>query len=237
MASTPAAPAEGLQTPIAVGAVVRRAAPRLVRDAFGPLAMFLLGWKLVSLGAGIAAAAVFGVAVFVHERRSGRPAMVVRIALVLVAARAIVGVTSGSATVYLAQEIGIDAVLASAVFASVLAGRPLAAPLAGEFFPFTDEMRASPVFAATTRTVTIAWGAYFAARGLVRLLALLTLGKDSYVLVVALSDAPFLVLLLAWSVRYTATGFRRSPDWGPLMQAAEAEAAAASPATAEPVVS
>src|SRR6476469_11054343 len=122
MASTSAELQAGLPGPVAVGAVVRRGAPRLVRDAFGPLAMFLLGWKLISLGTGIAAAAVFGVAVYVHERRSGRPAMVVRIALALVAARAIVGVTSGSATVYLAQEIGIDAVLALAVFASVLAG-------------------------------------------------------------------------------------------------------------------
>src|SRR6476646_9396554 len=84
MASTPAELSASLPGPIDVGAVVRRSAPRLVRDAFGPLAMFLIGWKLVSLGTGIAAAAVFGVVVFVHERRSGRPAIVVRIALVLV---------------------------------------------------------------------------------------------------------------------------------------------------------
>ena len=211
-----------LDGPIAVGAVVRRSAPRLVRDAFGPLAMFLLGWKLVSLGAGIAAAALFGVSLYVHERRSGRPAMVVRIALVLVAARAIVGISSGSATVYLAQEIGIDALLTLAVFASVAAGKPLAGQLAGEFFPFTEEMRASPAFRSTTRTITVAWGAYFALRGLVRLAALLTLAKDSFVLVVALTDAPFLVLMLAWSVRHMATAFRRSPEWGALIAAAEA---------------
>jgi hypothetical protein len=227
MASTPAELSASLASlpPVDVGTVVRRSAPRLVRDAFGPLAMFLIGWKLVTLGTGIAAAALFGIAVYVHERRSGRPAMVVRIALVLVAARAIVGVTSGSATVYLAQEIGIDAVLATAVLTSVAIGRPLAAPLAGEFFPFTPEMRASPTFVTTTRTVTLVWGSYFVARGLVRLLALLTLSKDSFVLVVALSEAPFLVLLLAWSVRYTARAFRASPEWGPLMAAAEAEAA------------
>jgi hypothetical protein len=225
MASTPVELWGALPGPIEVRAVVRRSAPRLVRDAFGPLAMFLLGWKLVSLGVGIAAAALFGVTVYVHERRSGRPAMVVRIALVLVAARAIVGVTSGSATVYLAQEIAIDAVLALLVLSSVALGRPLAAPLTGEFFPFTDEMRASPTFIATTRTVTLVWGFYFLVRGLVRLVALLTLAKDSYVLVVALSDAPFLVLLLAWSASYMTRAFRRSPEWGPLIAAAESGAA------------
>ena len=48
-------------------------------------------------------AVVFGLSVFVHERRQGRPAMVVRVALVLVAIRAVVGLSSDSATVYLAQ--------------------------------------------------------------------------------------------------------------------------------------
>ncbi|MDQ6810404.1 MAG: hypothetical protein M3Z95_00710, partial [Actinomycetota bacterium] len=107
-------PAEAMQAPaepVAIGAVLRRAGPRLVGDAFGPLAVFFAGWKLIGLTAGIGMAALFGASVFVHERRQGRPAMVVRLALVLVAIRAIVGLSAGSATVYLAQEIGIDALL------------------------------------------------------------------------------------------------------------------------------
>jgi ABC-type Fe3+-siderophore transport system permease subunit len=71
--------------------------------------MFFAGWKLVGLGAGIGAAVVFGLVVFVHERRAGRPAAVVRLALVLVGIRAVVGIASGSATAYLTTEIGIDA--------------------------------------------------------------------------------------------------------------------------------
>ncbi|HEX5224982.1 MAG TPA: hypothetical protein VFW29_07615 [Solirubrobacteraceae bacterium] len=205
--------------PIAVGAVLRTAAPRLVRDAGGPLAMFLLGWKLVGLGAGIGAAALYGLGVILNERRLGRPAMVVRVTLVLVAARAIVGVTSGSADVYLAQEIGIDALLTIVVFASVLIGRPLAAGLAVEFFPFTPEMRASPTYAHVMRTITIVWGCYFLTRGLVRLASFLALSKDAYVIVVAVSEAPCLVLLLAWSVRHTINVFRRTEEWAPLIAA------------------
>src|SRR5271169_4235100 len=93
-----------LPEPIATRAVVRRAGPRLVRDGFGPLAVFFAGWKLIGLTAGIGMAVLFGISVFLHERRQGRPAMVVRLALVLVAIRATVGLSSGSATVYLAQE-------------------------------------------------------------------------------------------------------------------------------------
>jgi len=66
------------------------------------------------------------------------------------------------------------------------------------------------------RTVTLAWGIYYLVRAVVRLIALLTLSTDSYVLVIALSDVPFLLAMLAWSVYYTAGAFRRSPQWGSL---------------------
>ncbi len=184
--------------------------------------MFFAGWKLISLGAGIAMAATFGLAVYVHERRQNRPAMIVRLALALVAIRAIVGVTSGSATTYLAQEIGIDALLSCVVLASLATARPFSSWFASEIYPFPDEVRESARYRQVMRTITWVWGAYFLARGLVRLAALLTLSTDRYALVIALTDAPFLIGLLAWSVYYTGAAFRRDPQWGPLIEATEA---------------
>jgi hypothetical protein len=213
-----AASVEGLAAP---KAIVRRAAPRLVRDGLGPLATFYLGWKLIGLTAGILLAVAFGVSVYLHERHQGRPAAVVRVALALVCIRAIVGLSAGSASVYLAQEIGIDLALASAVLGSLAVGRPFTAWVAGDVYPFTPEMRESETFRDVMATVTAVWGAYFLARAAVRLAALLTLSTDRYVLVVALSDAPFLIALLAWSVYYTLGAFRRSEQWGPLLAESE----------------
>jgi intracellular septation protein A len=195
---------------ISVRAVLRSAGPRLVRDGFGPLAAFFAGWKLIGLLAGIAAAVVFGLAVFVHERRQGRPAMVVRLALVLVAIRATVGLSSGSASAYLAQEVGIDTLLGCAVLASLASARPFASRFAGDVFPVPMELGESDSFRRAMRTITVVWGLYFLTRALVRLTALLTLTTDQYVLVAALSDAPFLIALLAWSVYHTTGVFRRS---------------------------
>jgi len=203
-------------TPPEPGAIIRRAGPRLVRDAFGPLATFYIGWKLIGLGAGIAGAVLFGVSIFLHERRQERPATLVRVSLLLVTLRAIVGLSSGSASVYLAQEIGIDALLSITVLGSVAAGRPISAWIAADVFPFTQEMRDSETFKQVMRKVTLVWGLYFLARGTVRLTALLTLSTNSYVLVVALSEAPFLLALLAWSVHYTTGAFRTSEQWGGL---------------------
>ena len=194
----------------------------LVRDAFGPLAIFFIGWKLIGLTAGIAMAVVFGVSVFVHERRQGRPATVVRLALVLVAIRATVGLSSGSATVYLAQEIGIDTILGCVVLGSLATQRPFASWFTEEVYPLPSQMRQSDIFRRVMRIVTTVWGVYFLARALVRLTALLTLSTNRYVLVAALSDAPFLIAILAWSVYYAARAFRRSAQWAPLLAAAEA---------------
>jgi hypothetical protein len=211
--------------PTSIGAVIRRAGPRLVRDAFGPLAVFFAGWKLIGLTAGIGMAALFGVSVFVHERRQGRPAMVVRLALMLVAIRASVGLSSGSASVYLAQEIGIDTLLGCAVLASLARERSFASWFAGEIFPLPQEMRESDTFRRAMRTITAVWGIYFLARALVRLTALLTLSTNHYALVIALSDAPFLIAILAWSVYHTASAFRNSARWAPMIAAAEASRA------------
>jgi intracellular septation protein A len=206
----------------ATGTIIRRASPRLVRDGLGPLAVFFAGWKLVGLGVGIGLAVLFGVAVLVHERRRGQPAVVVRLALVLVAIRATVGISSGSATAYLAQEVAIDTVLGCVVLASLRTARPFASWFTGEIYPLPQPIRESATFRDTIRTITLVWGIYFLIRAAVRLTALLTLSTDQYVLVAALSDAPFLVALLAWSVYHTAGVLRRSPEWGPLIAAAQA---------------
>ncbi len=204
--------------PVESGTLVRKTAPRLVRDGFGPLACFLIGWKLVGLTFGICVAAAFGLSIYVLERRAGRPAALVRVSLVLVAIRAVVGLSAGSARVYLGQEIGIDVLLASAVLGSLAAGRPLTGWIADDVYPFTPEMRSSDTYRQVMRTVTLVWGCYFLARASVRLIALLTLSTDQYALVIALSDAPFLVVLLAWSVQFTLGRFRRDEQWAALIR-------------------
>jgi intracellular septation protein A len=201
---------------------MRSAAPRLVRDAFGPLAAFYAGWKLIGLAAGILLAVALGVAVYVHERRHGRPAMIVRVALGLVLIRATIGLSADSARVYLGMEIVVDTLIAGLVLGLLARGRPLAAVFAREVYPLPSELSESRTFLDAMARITAVWGIYFLLRALVRLAALLTLSTDQYVLVSALSDAPFLIAILAWSVRYTTKAFRNSEQWAPAIARAEA---------------
>jgi intracellular septation protein A len=208
---TPLTPAPGLEAP-RVGAVLRATGPRVARDGFGPLLAFFVAWKAVGLLAGIAAAVLTAALLFRYERSRGRPGMVVRLALGLVLIRAVVGLISGSASTYLAQEIAIDTLLGSAFLGSLLVRRPLSGYFAAEVYPLTEEMRAHPVYARTQRVITLAWGLYFLVRAGVRLLAFESLSSSGYVLVVALSDVPFLLALLAWSVWYGSRTLRRELD-------------------------
>src|SRR5205807_4993404 len=83
--------------------ILRRSAPRVLRDALRPILSFFVGWKLAGLVVGIGLATAFAAVIYRHERRAGRPAIIVRVAFVLVLIRAVVGLTSGSARVYLGQ--------------------------------------------------------------------------------------------------------------------------------------
>jgi intracellular septation protein A len=216
-----------LAEPFVVGAVLRRSAPRILRDGIGPIVAFFIGWKLIGLVAGIAFATAFAVLMYRRERGHGRPALVVRVALGLVLVRATVGLISGDAKVYLGQEVALDALIGLTVLGSVVIGRPLGQAFAREVYPFPEQLRGSATFVQTFRTVTLVWAFYFLVRSAVRLTALLTLSVDGYLLVDALSGAPFLVGLLAWSIFYTARAFRRSAEWGEEMVIAEAAAAEA----------
>jgi hypothetical protein len=184
----------------------------VVRDAIGPIASFFVGWKLAGLLVGIGVATLFAAVIYRHERRAGRPAMVVRVAFALVLIRAVVGLTSGSARVYLGQQAGIDLALGLIVLGFLAAGRPLASFFAKEVYPFPDEVRSSPEFQRAFRIMSAVWGLYFLVRAVVLLTAVLTLSVNGYLLVDALSGAPFLLALLAWSVTYAIRTLESRPE-------------------------
>jgi hypothetical protein len=211
-----------LTQPLAVRSILRRSAPRIVRDALGPIGTFFIFWKLFGLVPGIFAATLFALVMYRRERRHGRPAVIVRVALGLVLLRAVVGLISGDAKAYLGTDVVIDALLGLTVLGSVAIHRPLGELFAREVYPFPAEVQDSGTYRETFRTITLVWGSYFLARGFVRLVALIALNVDGYVVVQVATGAPFIIGLLAWSIMYTTRRFRRSEEWGAAIAAAEA---------------
>jgi intracellular septation protein A len=194
----------------------------MARDAFGPLVAFFVGWKLAGLHVGIAAAVAVAALLYAYERRRGRPGFVVRLALGLVLIRAAVGLITGSTNTYLGQEIAIDCILAAVFLGSVAIRRPITELFSREIFPLPDSVRASADYRRLFAVIGAVWGVYFLCRAAVRGIAFVTLSKELYLAVVAASDVPFLIALLAWSVWFGARRLRESEHWPAIVAAAEA---------------
>jgi hypothetical protein len=141
----------------------------------------------------------------------------VRLSLGFVAVQSVIGLASNSTTVYLAQPVLIAAAWGLAFLVSVPLGRPLAGALAGAWYPFPDWLRASERFKRVFGVESLAWGAYFLGRSGLRLAVLLHGGVGGFLLVTFVTGTPAMLLLLAWSVRYS---LRRLADVEPPAAAA-----------------
>jgi intracellular septation protein A len=190
--------------------------PRFARDAAGPVLAFYVGWKLVGLAAGVAAASTVALLAFWWERRRGASGAMPAMGLGIAAIQALAGLASGSATVYFAPSVVANGLYGLVFVGSVAIGKPLAGVLARETFPFPPRVWGSTLFRQIFSRVSMAWGALLLVRAVIRLFALVAGGVDVFVLVSVLTGLPLTALLMSWSLWYPMRAFRRQPElWSP----------------------
>jgi hypothetical protein len=204
---------------VSVRALLVGTGPRFARDAMGPVLVFYLGWKTLSLTAGIVFATVLTVAAFFWERRHARSGLSASIGLTIALVQAVSGLASGSARWYFAPGLIASTAYGLVFLGSVVIGRPLAGVFASETYPFPPEVRASVTFRRVFSRVSLAWGGYLVGRGAFRLLMLATSSVDAFIVVNILTGLPLTAALMAWSIWYGVRGFRRSEEWGPYLRA------------------
>ena len=176
--------------------------PGLLRESVLPLAAFVIGSAVAGLAAGIGLSAAMSVLVYLHERRSGRDALLVRVVLVFVAVQATTGLVSHSATAYLAQPVLFNAAWGLAFLGSAAIRRPLVGTLACAWYPFSHTYRATDRFKRVFAIESVVWGLYLLARSALRLAALLTGTIGDFVAVTFLTGTPAMLALTAWSIHY-----------------------------------
>jgi intracellular septation protein A len=188
--------------------------PRFARDAFGPLLVFYVGWRLAGLAVGIAAATALSLFALWYERRRERTARMALLSLGFVLFQAAVGLLSRSATLYLAQPVLLSAGFGAAFVASVALRRPLAGVFADEIFPFPPEVKESRTYRRVFSRISMAWGVYQLARSATRLLMLGTGTVEAFLAVNFVTGVPLTAALMSWSIWYAVRGFRSSEEWG-----------------------
>lgn len=198
-----AAHSEGRLTPASFGGILRVGLPGFLREGFIPLGAFYAGLRLDDLATGIAASAAASLAIYLYERRAGRDALLVRISLGFVLVQSVIGLVADSTTVYLAQPVLVAAAWGLAFLVSIPLGRPLAGALACAWYPFPRWFRETEPYKRVFGIESLVWGAYFLARSAVRLAVLLHGSLESFLLVSVLTGTPAMLLLLAWSIRFS----------------------------------
>ena len=97
--------------------------------------------------------------------------------------RGVAGIIWGE-DVFLAIGIGLKSLFGLAALTSVLIGRPLAALLAPLVLPFSDQVRAHPIYSTTMRNITLAYAVY----------QLVSVVFEIWLLVVTESGSGFLII-------------------------------------------
>jgi hypothetical protein len=188
-------------------------APRFAREAFGPVAVFYLGWKLGALAAGIVLASAVGIALGLYERRRGRAGALALVSVAFVLVQAIVGLATDSAAIYLAQPVIASAIWGIANIGSALVGRPLAGMFADAWYPFPPEIRASRTYRRVFGVESVVWGVYLLARSGMRMLVLAGGSIGAFAVVQLATGIPFTIALVSWCIWYATRAFERSDEW------------------------
>ena len=81
----------------------------MAANAGAPILFFYIGWKLSGLVLGVALATLVGVGAYLYERMRERPGLIARLALLFVFIQGTIGLAFGSAKVYLAQPVILNA--------------------------------------------------------------------------------------------------------------------------------
>ena len=201
-AAAPAPEEEELTAPTFLG-VFRAGAPGFLREGFLPLGAFYAAFQVGDLTTAIVVSAAVSLLIYLYERRAGREGLLVRLSLLFVVVQSVAGLAANSTTVYLAQPVLAAAAWGLAFLLSVPLGRPLAGSLACAWYPFPRSFRETAAFKRVFGIESLVWAGYFLARSALRLVILLRGSLESFLAVTFVTGTPVMLLLLAWSIRYS----------------------------------
>ena len=171
---------------------------------------FYLGWKLVGLGTGVAAATLVAVVAYAWERRQSRRGLAAAIGLAIALVQATAGLASGSTVAYFAPAVIVNGVYGLAFLVSVAIGRPLAGVLAAETYPFPPEIKASVLFRRIFTRISLVWATYLMLRAAVRWMILTRASLDVYIAVNLATGFPLTAGIMTWSIWYAVRRFQRA---------------------------
>ena len=137
-----------------------------------------------------------------------------RLSLFFVVVPALLGLVSDSEVAILAPPVLLNLFFGLVFLGSAAIGRPLAGVFAAEMTDLPPEVRASRTYRRVFGQISVVWGTYQVVRSVVRLVLLVRVGVDGFIVINAVTGFPLMALLMTWSVWYGTRAFRKSDEWG-----------------------
>jgi hypothetical protein len=108
---------------VSAWALMLGSGPRFARNAFGPVLVFYVAWKLIGFQLAILAATALAIAAYIWERRQARSGITAGIGLGIALVQATAGLAAGSTTAYFAPPIIVNGAYGLAFLTSAAIGR------------------------------------------------------------------------------------------------------------------
>jgi intracellular septation protein A len=150
----------------ALGAIVRNGGKHLLESTLVPLVLFYVLLTAVGLDGGLIAALSWSVLAVIRRIVLRRPIPAVLIlTTVLLIARTVLGMVTGSVFLYFLQPTLQNFLIAFVLLASLPFGRPFLAKLADDFCAFPATLHQHPRVAQFFRRVSLLWALVFVTNG------------------------------------------------------------------------
>ncbi|MBN9098552.1 MAG: hypothetical protein J0I49_10650 [Pseudonocardia sp.] len=167
-----------------IGSLLRHAGRPLLESTLIPLALFWVLFTRVGFDAGLIAALSWS-GLAIGRRlvlRRPVPAILV-ISTLLLLARTLVGLFTGSAFLYFLQPTVQNFVFAAALLVTLGLDRPLLAKLADDFCAFPASLTGHPQMKRFFKRVSLLWATVFIVNGVTTLVVLATQTVGNYLMV------------------------------------------------------
>lgn len=164
--------------------MLRQAGQPLLESTLIPLALFWVLFTQAGFAAGIVAALIWSALAIGRRVVLRRPIpTILIISTVLLVARTVVGLWTGSAFLYFLQPTVQNFVFAGLLLITLGLQRPLLARLADDFCAFPDTLTGHPRIQHFFRRVSLLWAAVFLINGVTTLAVLANWTVDDFLMV------------------------------------------------------
>lgn len=211
-----------LPPPPTLRSVLERFGRRFATDSVIPVALFLIVNSTAGLAWAMVAGSAWAIGLIAVRRLRGEVAgALVWISLGFVLIRGAVGLVTASDTVYFGPGVATNFVVTIGFVVSVAIRRPVVGYIAMIFYPFPEQVRRHDTYRRVFARLTLAWAALQALNGTVQAVTLLTASTNTFLLVRAAVNWPLSAALFVFSLGYPRRAFRRDPELGLWVEAAE----------------